>query len=115
MKSNSGRMMTGTALSLMMTAGVLVLGYALVRVHPINQIESLTLFMNCSEGFQAQSASTEPEHIRHFSVCVDRIGPVESRSTSACAGGSGRFCSADSAQNKQEAHSNSDALLGWRL
>jgi hypothetical protein len=115
MKSNSGWRMTGTALSLMMTAGVLVLGYALVRVHPINQIESLTLFMNCGEGFQAQSASTEPERIRHFSVCVDRIGPVESRSTSACAEGSGRFCRADSAQNRQEAHSNSDALPGWRL
>src|ERR1700723_1548429 len=88
MNSKSGWMMTGTALSLMMTAGVLVLGYALVRVHPINQIESLTLFMNCGEGFRAQSAATEPERIRHFSVCVDRIGPVESRSTSACAEGS---------------------------
>ena len=114
MKTKSKWILTFAGLTL--TAALVVLGCALVQLHPIHHIEYLAILVNCSGGFEAHAAWTEQQHVSQYSVCLDRSVPVESaRSASHCSGGPGGDCGRESAQREEELHSDPDALHHWRL
>jgi hypothetical protein len=114
MKPNSKLVLTFAGVAL--TATLAVLGGALVHLHPIHHIEYLTQIVSCGGGFEAHGAWTEQEHVRQYSVCFDRSEAGESaRSASHCPDGSGGNCGRESAQGKEEAYSDPDALHHWRL
>ncbi|MGA8540943.1 MAG: hypothetical protein WB566_15690 [Terriglobales bacterium] len=111
MKPNPKWILTFAGVTLAM---FVVLGFALVHAHPMNHIEYLALMVNCGGGFEAHGAWTEQQHVRQYSVCVDRNEPSEPARSAADCGGDGR-CERESAQRKEEAYSDPDALHHWRL
>jgi len=114
MTTNSKWILTFTGLTL--AAGLAVLGFALVHMHPIYHIESLALMVNCGGDFEAHAAWTEQQHVRQYPVCLDRSELVESaRSASQCSGGHGSDRGQESAQKEEESYSNPDALHRLRL
>ena len=114
MKTNSKWILTFTGLTL--AGALVVLGYALVHLHPIYHIEYLALMVNCGGGLEAHAAWTEQQHVRQYSVCLDRSEQLESaRSASQCSGGPGGDCGQESAQREEEVYSNPGALHHWRL
>jgi hypothetical protein len=76
MKPNSKWMLTFAGVTL--TAALAVLGGALVHLHPMNQVGYLTQIVSCGGGFEAHGARSEQEHVRQYSVCVDRSQADES-------------------------------------
>lgn len=111
MKPNSKWVLMFAGLTL--TGVLVVLGYATVHLHPISHIEYLALMVNCGAGFDAHGAWTEQQHVRQYSVCLDRSEPGDTvRSGGDCSGGD---CGRESAQRKEEAYSDPDDLHRRRL
>ena len=78
-----------TLAGLMLTAGLAAAAYAAVNVHPVHHLEYLTRVVNCGETVEGQpgGATAEAQHVRQYSVCLDRSTRVESaRSVSQCSG-----------------------------
>ncbi len=109
MKPNSTWAMAVTGL--MLTAGLVVAGCRLADQHPMQHFASLTTLVNCSGGFEAQTAGTEQQHIRQYSACLDRSTVESVRSASRCSGGD---CSTAPAQERDHAQSAPDDRR-WRL
>jgi hypothetical protein len=95
---NSAWVVTFTGL--MLTAGLAAAAYAAVNVHPVHRLEYLTRVVNCEtvEG-QPSAIAAEAQHVRQYSVCLDRSTPVESaRSVTQC---SSDNCGTESAQERK--------------
>ncbi|MGA2978528.1 MAG: hypothetical protein ABSD76_02955 [Terriglobales bacterium] len=92
MKPNSAWVITLTGL--MLTAGLVVPGYALVHLHPAHYLESLTLLVDCGGGSEAHASWTTTRQVPQSSVCLER-----SASRSNC---SGNDCGTESAQKRSQ-------------
>ena len=91
-----------TLTGLMLTAGLAAAAYAAVNVHPVHHLEYLTRVVNCGETVEGQpgASAAEAQHVRQYSVCLDRGTQVESsRSVSQC---SDDNCGTESAPERKQ-------------
>ncbi len=100
---------------MVLIAGLLVAGHALVQAHAMQHVEYLTLLVNCGGGFEAHAAWTEQQHVRQYTVCLDRRESAESAQTVSHTGCSGGDCGRQSVPEQEQTESVPDALRHWRL
>jgi|SRR5271166_264597 len=112
---NVQRMWVLTFTGLALTAGLLLLGYALVHLHPIYHVEYLTLLVNCGGGFETHAAWVERQHAHPYPACVDRMESVAPAQSASQCSASGGDCGRKSAQSGEEDQSDPDTIRHSRL